>query len=55
MNENFENRRIIEELSYDDFPVTLEKCGMILMNGTIWFYEMPNEYTANVLYRYSLY
>ncbi len=55
MNENFENRRIIEELSYEEFPVNLETCGMILMDGTIWFYEMPDEYTANVLYRYSLY
>ncbi len=55
MNENFDNKRIIAELSYEDFPVNLETCGMILIDDTIWFYEMPNEYTANVLYRYSLY
>lgn len=55
MNQNFENIRVVEELPYEEFPVNLETCGMILIDGTIWFYEMPDGYTANVLYRYSLY
>jgi hypothetical protein len=55
LDKNFENKKILEILPYDEFPVDLETCGMMLIDGTIWFYQMPDNYTANVLYRYSLY
>ncbi len=55
LDKNFRNKKVVERLSKEDLPVSMDTCGMILVDGTIWFYEMPDEYTANVMYRYSLY
>ncbi len=55
MDSNFNNVKILETFEKEDFPVSFENCTMFLFDDTIWFYEILDESTANVIYRYTLY
>ena len=40
---------------YDDFNINLDACGVARLGSTLFFYEMPNDNTLNVKYRYTIY
>ena len=40
---------------YDDFNINLDVCGVARLGSTLFFYEMPNDNTLNVKYRYTIY
>lgn len=55
MDKDFGTVKILETFEHEKFPVEFGNCTMFLLDNTIWFYEVINENTANVIYRYSLY
>ena len=40
---------------YNEFNINLESCGVANLGSTLFFYEMPNDNTLNVKYRYTIY
>ena len=40
---------------YNEFSINLESCGVASLGSTLFFYEMPNDNTLNVKYRYTIY
>lgn len=40
---------------YEDFNIDLNDCGVAKLGSTLFFYEMPDDYTLNVNYRYTIY
>ena len=40
---------------YNEFNINLESCGVANLGSTLFFYEMPNDNTLDVKYRYTIY
>ncbi len=51
---DFSKKEIITDIDVSKFNCSLETCGMEIMDNRIYFYSMPNNKTANAIYRYDL-
>ena len=54
LSSNFGSKEIITEIDAGKFNCSLETCGMEIMDNRIYFYSMPDNKTANAIYRYDL-
>jgi len=54
LSNDFGSKEIITEIDAGKFNCSLETCGMEIMDNRIYFYSMPDNKTANAIYRYDL-
>lgn len=54
MNSDFSGRHELKRFSLSEMPCSLRNCSMTLMDNRLYFYTIPDESTATVLYRYQL-
>lgn len=54
LSSNLGSKEIITEIDAGKFNCSLETCGMEIMDNRIYFYSMPDNKTANAIYRYDL-
>ena len=54
MNEDFSNKQVIKTVPLSEAPCSLKESGMTIMDNRIYFYSIPNNSTATVVYRYDI-
>ena len=54
LSSDFSSKEIITEIDAGKLNCSLETCSMEIMDNRIYFYSMPDNKTANAIYRYDL-
>jgi len=54
LTSDFRTKEEIKRFEIEKLSCDLESCGMEIMDNRIYFYSMPNNISANAIYRYDL-